>query len=90
MYHFNLSSESQGLIYSDSEKFVSSFCVRFSNECSSRTNIDRELEMIRGERQFYVDYQEIVSFYNSRTEKQAVDEIMRKTCTKTLNFHDFC
>ena len=56
----------------------------------SRTKIGWDLEVIRKEREFYLDYYEIVSLSNSKTEKQAVDEIMKKTCTKAFSFHDFC
>ena len=64
--------------------------MSFSSECNLRINKDKDLEFIQGGREFYQDYYEVVSFCESRTEKPAVDEIMRKTYTKTFNFHDFC
>ena len=46
-------------------------------------------EFIRVKGEFHADYQGVVSFCNSTAGKQAVNEIMRKTCTYTFNFHDF-
>ena len=44
----------------------------FSKEHSSRTKLSRDMKIIRKKREFYLDYHEIVSSYNSRTEKRSV------------------
>ena len=48
------------------------------------------MKFIRGEKEFYLDYHEVVNFCDSGTKKLVVDEIMRKKCRKTVNVHDFC
>ena len=83
-------SEQQRVIHSDWKKFFPRFCISFLSKSSSRTRIGIDLEFIRREREFCPNYLGIVSFCNINTEKQAVDEIMRKTYTETYNFHDFC
>ena len=82
-------SEPQGLIYSDwKKKQFSQFCISFSSDCSSRTKLATDLEFIRGERKFYLDYR-VVRFCTSIPGKQAVDRIVWKTCSKTLHLHNF-
>ena len=43
---------------------------------SLRTKIGRDLDVIRGEGEFYLGYHGIVSFCTSSAGKQAVDKIM--------------
>ena len=58
------------------KNFFSRLYIDFSSECSSRTKIGRDLEFIRGERQFYLDHHGVVSFCTNGAGKQAVDRIM--------------
>ena len=78
------SSELQGLIYSN-WNFFSQFCNSFSSKYRSRTKTGIDLEVVWRKGEFYQDYHGIVSFCNSRD-----DKMIRKTYTKTINFHDFC
>ena len=41
-----------------------------------RTKLGRDLEFIREERKFYLDYHGVVGFYKRMAGKQAVEKIM--------------
>ena len=50
----------------------------------------RDLEFVREKIEFYLDYHDVVGCCNSRTGKRAVDNVLRKTSTKTFSFYHFC
>ena len=47
--------------------------------------MDKNFKLIRGKREFNLDYYVVASFYNSRIEKPAVDEIMRQNVHENLS-----
>ena len=49
-----------------------------------------DFKLILVEIESFSQHQCIFSFSNSRVGKRAVDEIMRKRCIRTFNFHHFC
>ena len=54
-----------------------------------RTKKVEDLEFIRAEREFYLNYDGVFDFSNSRARRWEVDKIMGEPWTKIFNFHNF-